>query len=98
LLLLFYYNQVLGVSGTLCGIALFIAIAIDAVTDSLMGSLSDSWRSRWGRRHPFMYAAAIPMALAFVQSSTLLPFLNSDCFLSRKPRVRLWVSLSVASC
>ena len=65
LFLLFYYNQVLGLSGTLCGIALFIAIAIDAVTDPLMGSFSDSWKSKWGRRHPFMYAAAIPMALAF---------------------------------
>lgn len=65
LFLLFYYNQVLGVSGTLCGLALFIAIAIDAVTDPLMGSISDGWRSRWGRRHPFMYAAAVPMALAF---------------------------------
>lgn len=64
LFLLFYYNQVLGLSGTLCGVALMIATAIDAVTDPLMGSISDSWHSRWGRRHPFMYGAAIPMALS----------------------------------
>ena len=64
LFLLFYYNQVLGLSGVLCGIALMIATAVDAVTDPLMGSVSDGWRSRWGRRHPFMYGAAVPMAIA----------------------------------
>ena len=63
--LLFYYNQVLGLSGTLSGIALFIAVLFDALSDPLVGSLSDSTRSRWGRRHPYMYAAAIPFAATF---------------------------------
>jgi Na+/melibiose symporter-like transporter len=62
---LFYYNQVLEVSGTLCGVALGIALLFDAVTDPLAGSLSDNWQSKWGRRHPFMYASAAPLALAF---------------------------------
>lgn len=64
--LLFYYNQVLGLSGTLAGAALFIALLFDAVTDPLAGSLSDNLKSRFGRRHPFMYASAIPLALAFL--------------------------------
>lgn len=63
--LLFYYNNVLGLSGSLAGLAIFIALCVDAVTDPLVGSLSDSFRSRWGRRHPFMYAAALPMAVCF---------------------------------
>ena len=63
--LLFYYNQVLEVSGTLCGIALFVGISIDAVTDPLMGSISDAWRSKYGRRHVFMYVSALPMAVCF---------------------------------
>ena len=62
---LLYYNQVLGLSGTLAGLAIFIALCFDAVTDPMVGSISDNFRSRWGRRHPFMYAAAIPMALSF---------------------------------
>ncbi len=66
LLILFYYNQVLGLPGTLAGLALFIALLFDAVTDPLAGSLSDNWKSRLGRRHPFMYASAVPLALAFV--------------------------------
>lgn len=62
---LFYYNQVLGMSGTLAGTAIFIALFFDAVTDPLTGSISDNWRSKWGRRHPFMYASAIPLGVAF---------------------------------
>ncbi len=65
LFLLFYFNQVLGLSGSLCAIALMMATAIDAITDPLMGSVSDGWRSRWGRRHPFMYASAIPLPIFF---------------------------------
>lgn len=65
LFLFFYYTQVLGLSGTLAGLALFIALCIDGITDPVIGSLSDGWRSRWGRRHPFMYISAIPLALCF---------------------------------
>ncbi len=63
--LLFYYNQVLGLSGTLAGAALFVALTFDAVTDPLVGSWSDFTKSRWGRRHPFMYSSAIPFAISF---------------------------------
>ena len=62
---LLYYNQVLGLSGSLAGLAIFIALCLDAVTDPIVGSISDNFRSRWGRRHPFLYVAAIPMAFAF---------------------------------
>ena len=62
---LFFYNQVLGLSGTWTGAALFVALCIDAVMDPLVGSLSDGWRSRFGRRHPFMYASVLPLAVSF---------------------------------
>ena len=39
--LLFYYNQVLGVSATLTSVALAIALMFDAVSDPLVGSFSD---------------------------------------------------------
>ena len=63
--LLFFYNQVLGLSGTLASIAIVVAIVIDALNDPIIGSWSDSRRGAWGRRHPFMYGAAIPFALCF---------------------------------
>jgi Na+/melibiose symporter-like transporter len=63
--LLFYFNQVLGLSGKLAGAAIFIALCVDALSDPLVGSWSDSTRSRLGRRHPFMYFAALPFAVSF---------------------------------
>lgn len=63
--LLLYYNQVLGMSGSLTGLAIFVALLFDAVSDPVAGSVSDGWRSRWGRRHPFMYASALPLAVTF---------------------------------
>jgi len=63
--LLFYYNQVLGVSGTITGIALAISLVVDAVVDPIAGSVSDRLRSRWGRRHPFILLSAIPLGGCF---------------------------------
>jgi Na+/melibiose symporter-like transporter len=61
-----FYNNVLGLSGTLCGLAVTIALVFDAFSDPLVGSISDRYRSRFGRRHPFLYAAPIPMGIFFV--------------------------------
>ncbi|MCE2487022.1 MAG: MFS transporter, partial [Desulfurellaceae bacterium] len=66
LFLLFYYQQIVGLDPGLCGVALFVALLIDAVTDPAVGVWSDGFRSRLGRRHPFMYAAGLPLAVCFV--------------------------------
>jgi Na+/melibiose symporter-like transporter len=63
--LLFYFNQVLGLPGTAAGLALFIATAIDALSDPIVGSFSDRFVHRWGRRHPFMYVSALPLGVCF---------------------------------
>ena len=61
--LLFYYNQILGVSATLTALALGVAVLCDAVSDPLVGSVSDRFRSRWGRRLPFMTVSALPLGI-----------------------------------
>ena len=43
-----FYNQVLGVSPTLAGTAFLIASIVDAISDPLIGSISDRFRSVWG--------------------------------------------------
>lgn len=63
--LLFFYNNVLGLPGSLVGLAIFLALCIDAITDPLMGVISDNTQSRWGRRHPYMLLAAAPVAVSF---------------------------------
>lgn len=64
-LLMIFYNQVIGLPAAWVGIAVMIAMVVDAVIDPLLGQWSDDTRSRWGRRHPFMYAAAIPVAVSY---------------------------------
>ena len=59
----FYMNIVCGLSGSVAGALLAISIAVDAVMDPLIGYLSDNTKTRWGRRHPFMVASALPVAL-----------------------------------
>ena len=63
--LLLYYNQVLGMPEERVGLAIMLALMADAVFDPLVGYVSDHWHSRWGRRHPFMYAAAVPVGVAY---------------------------------
>ncbi len=64
-LLLLYYNQVLGLPGTYSGLAVFIAVAFDAVSDPAVGSWSDGFRHRLGRRHLFMFASAVPLGITY---------------------------------
>lgn len=60
--LLLFYSQVIGLDARLVGLAITIALILDAISDPIVGYWSDNLRSRWGRRHPFMYAAALPVA------------------------------------
>ncbi|MEZ5998305.1 MAG: MFS transporter [Hyphomonas sp.] len=82
--LLFFYSQILGAPAPLVFTALMIALVVDAVSDPVVGYWSDNLRSRLGRRHPFMYAALIPIALTYfcvwnppgsLQGAELFPWL-----------------------
>jgi GPH family glycoside/pentoside/hexuronide:cation symporter len=64
--LLIFYNQVMGLPSQLVGLAIMTALVVDAFLDPIIGQVSDNWRSKWGRRHPFMYAAAIPVAVSYL--------------------------------
>jgi len=63
--LLLFYSQVLGLSAVLVAAALWIALIFDAVSDPVIGYWSDNVRHRFGRRHPFMYTAMIPVAIGY---------------------------------
>lgn len=69
--LFFYVTMVCGLPGGLAGIALATGLAVDAVMDPVIGSASDGWRSRMGRRMPFMLAGLPSVALLFVAIFTL---------------------------
>lgn len=62
--LFLYYTQILGLDAALTGVATLIALFFDAISDSLVGVLSDNWKSKkWGRRHPFMFLSALPLGI-----------------------------------
>ena len=63
--LLFYYSQVLGMPPALAALGAGLAVIVDAITDPVIGSISDHWRSRYGRRHPFMYVGALGTGIPF---------------------------------
>lgn len=63
--LLIFYNQVLGMDARLVSLALACALIVDALVDPLLGNLSDRTYTRWGRRLPWLYIAALPLALAW---------------------------------
>ncbi|RPG33874.1 MAG: sugar transporter [Gammaproteobacteria bacterium TMED92] len=90
--LLFFYSQVLGVSASLVSAALAIALVFDAISDPLIGYFSDNTRTRWGRRHPYMYGAAVPVTLCYfflwnppagLSGDELFPFLVAIAILVR---------------
>ncbi|MFV3075615.1 MFS transporter [Niveispirillum fermenti] len=64
--LMFFYNQVLGIPAGIVSAALAATLLMDALIDPFLGRLSDVTRSRWGRRHPFIYAALIPTPIFFL--------------------------------
>lgn len=58
------YDQAVGLLADLVGLAIMVALVLDAFIVPVIGHLSDQSRSRWGRRHPCTFAAAIPPGLS----------------------------------
>lgn len=64
--LLLFYNQVVGLPAAEVGLVIAVALVVDAFIDPLLGVMSDRTRSRLGRRHPWLYASALPIVLSWV--------------------------------
>jgi glycoside/pentoside/hexuronide:cation symporter, GPH family len=60
---LIYLTDTVGVAAGLAGAAILIGKIWDAVTDPMMGFISDRTRSRWGRRRPYFLFGSIPLLL-----------------------------------
>ncbi|GIW42335.1 MAG: sugar transporter [Candidatus Binatia bacterium] len=60
-----FYTDVALLSPALVGLVVLIARVWDAVTDPVMGYVSDRTRTRLGRRRPYLVASSIPAGLCF---------------------------------
>ena len=61
---LYYLTDVVGIASALAGAAILLGKVWDAVTDPMVGFISDRTRSRWGRRRPYFLFGALPLLLA----------------------------------
>ena len=58
--------QDLGFPPLLWGLLFFLPRVFDAITDPIMGFISDNTRSRWGRRRQYVFVGAIIMGISFI--------------------------------
>ena len=83
----FYFSQILGLDQIYTGTATLIAILFDAISDPIIGSISDNYKSKkWGRRHPFMLISAFPLGsllfyyLVHLVNKSVTTFFVDDLF------------------
>jgi GPH family glycoside/pentoside/hexuronide:cation symporter len=68
--LLVFYTDVVGISPAVAG-TLFLAVRIlDAITDPVMGAVTDRTHTRWGQFRPYLLWLAVPFAIISVLAFT----------------------------
>ena len=80
LYLLYFYTDVIGISGSLAGLIYFIGMAWDAATDPFMGYMAERTRTKWGVYRPYLLFGNIPLALSFVLLFWVPPLEGSSLF------------------
>ena len=75
---LIYLTDTVGLAAALAGAAILIGKFWDAVTDPMMGFISDRTRSRWGRRRPYFLFGALPLLLTMWYFFSAPDFSNSQ--------------------
>jgi len=60
-----YFTDALGMEYKLAAWAMFVATFWDAITDPIMGHITDNTRSRYGRRHPYMLVGGILTSVCY---------------------------------
>ncbi|MDJ0832116.1 MAG: MFS transporter [Gammaproteobacteria bacterium] len=69
----------LGMDPLLWGILFFIPRLVDAITDPVMGFISDNTKSRWGRRRPYIFIGSILTGLSYIAMWQVYPE-NSELY------------------
>jgi GPH family glycoside/pentoside/hexuronide:cation symporter len=83
-----YLTDTVGITAAAAGLALMLGKAWDAVTDPVMGFISDRTRTPLGRRRPYLLAGALPMGLSLWYFFTVPPFTSPAALL-------LWATLAL---
>ena len=65
--------QDFGFDPLMWGLIFFLPRVVDALTDPLMGFISDNTKSRWGRRRQYIFVGALVMGASFIAMWQLYP-------------------------
>ncbi|MBW1983677.1 MAG: MFS transporter [Deltaproteobacteria bacterium] len=82
-LLLNYLTDTVGIAAGLAGIVIMIGKIWDAVTDPVVGYVSDRTNSKWGRRRPYIFFGSFPLFITMI-----IMFTNPN--LSSQSQLFLW--------
>jgi len=72
-------NLAMGIDPAVVGWIGALPRLVDAITDPLMGYISDHTRSRWGRRRPYIFGGAIVVGILYI-ALWMFPLGQSDTF------------------
>lgn len=70
LFLTFFYTDIFGISPAIVGTLFLVVRVIDAITDPLMGSLTDSTRTKYGSYRPYLLWLALPFGVISIITFT----------------------------
>jgi len=70
LFLTFFYTDIFGISPAVVGTLFLVVRIFDAVTDPLMGAITDRTHTRWGKFRPYLLWLAVPFAAISVLAFT----------------------------
>ncbi|MDB5978296.1 MAG: transporter [Nevskia sp.] len=94
--LLFYVTTVCGMSAALAGAAAAVGLVVDAISDPVIGSMSDNTHSRWGRRLPFMVVAMPLLLVSFVMIFSLPDWTNQMALFALLSALSIAVRVSLS--
>ena len=86
---LYYLTDIVGINAALAGIAILVGKFWDAITDPMVGFLSDRTRTRWGRRRPYFLFGA-PLLLL-----TAWHFFSAPDFSANQTAGFIWATVSL---
>ncbi len=73
---LYYYQDIMGVSAVAMGIILFIARIFDAFNDPIMGIIVAKTKTKWGKFRPWLFVGTLTNAIILYLMFSAPPALN----------------------
>ena len=74
--ILYYYQDIMGVSAWVMGIILMVARVFDAFNDPLMGVVVAKTKTKWGKFRPWLFIGTLANAVVLVAMFAAPPALN----------------------